>query len=146
MTEFEFNERGIPTRAKKFTLDVPRRREFPAPASGQRARGELEDMVDVLCRLWLIMLILGADVAGRCTTEWLATACSRMDGRPTTPGAVGQILRRWEQLDYAVIAAKPARFVGLTEKGMKLGIVETHRRDRLRRTNRPSHYQWPSTG
>ncbi len=144
MTEFEFNERGVPTRARKFTLDIPRRREFAPVATGRRARGELEDMVDVLCRTYLVSLLTGlGSVEFDCTVEWLAAQCTLMDGRPTSSGAVLAVLQRWEELDYAVMARDPARFVTLTEKGMRLGLTETHRRAR---TDRPAHYQWDAAG
>lgn len=139
--EYTFNERGIPTLAKRWDGTVPQFREFPELESGRRSRGQLEDMVDVLCKRWLVGGS-SQDEHHRCTAEALAAASMAHDGRPTSTGAVSAILRKWAELGYAEVEEKPMRFVGLTARGMELGLEELYRLERRRRTGR-THYQWP---
>lgn len=109
---------------------------IPKPAltsseSGRRRRGQLESMVDTLCKTWLVIgtaVLMPED----CTAEWLTERAAAMDGLETSSGAVAAILHRWERMGYAQIRKKPLRFIGFTAHGLEVGFEELRRRERRR--------------
>jgi hypothetical protein len=129
--EYTFNERGMPTLAKEWDGTIPTMRDFPIHDSGRRARGELEALCDILVKAWMVNP--SPNKPERCTAEWLAQQATEYDGRPTTSAATGRVLERWVSVGYAIMERKPIRFVSLTEDGVKLGLDELYRRERMGR-------------
>ena len=138
--EFNFNERGIPTLAKAWDGSIPAFKKFEKNESGRRARGQLEDMVDVLCKVWIVKGPDNDQFPDLCYATWLAKMATSIDGIHTSPGAIAGILQKWEKIGYATIGIKPSRFIGYTKTGMELGLDEIYRRGKFRKTR---HYQWP---
>jgi hypothetical protein len=126
MTEYTFDERGLPTLARSWDGTVPTVPPFPPNDSGRRARGELECICDMLCKRWMV------NAAGPmyCSAEWLAHEATKYDGRPTTSAATGRVLERWAAVGYAVMDRKPIRFVRLTAEGVEIGLSELYRREK----------------
>lgn len=129
MPEYTFDERGLPTLARSWDGTVPVVPAFPPAPSGRRARGELEAIVDMLCKRWMI------DATGPmyCSAEWLREEATKHDGRPTTSAAIGRILEKWVEVGYATMERKPIRFVNLTAEGIQLGLAELYRREKRKR-------------
>lgn len=129
MPEYTFDERGLPTLARAWDGTVPAVPEFPPNASNRRARGELEAIIDMLCKRWMV----NATGPMYCSAEWLSYEATKYDGRPTTSAAVGRILEKWENVGYAKTDRKPIRFVRLTPDGVQLGLAELYRREKRKR-------------
>lgn len=135
--QYKFTERGIPTLAEKWSGQIPPLREYPPTPSGRRARGQLDNMLDYICKCWLMGGTL-QDVPDLCTAEWLARAVTDIDGKPTSTGAIARTLHRWKALGYAIVEESPMRFVSLTEQGMRIGIEELERKAK----KKSKHYNW----
>lgn len=133
----------MPVRGVKWDGTIPELRKWEPTATGRRARGELEDMVDMLCKRWIMRdLLAGVE---DCTSEWLAKEATELDGRSTSTGGITGILRRWDELGYAIIEDGPTRFVSFTAKGMQVGLAEMARRAKVRARG-TTHYRWPDKG
>lgn len=135
--EYKFTESGIPTLAEQWRGEIPEILDFAPTASGRRARGQLENILDHVCKSWMMQSEVRAQ-ADQCTAEWLATAVTAIDGRATSTGACRRVLLRWRDLGYAIVEENPLRFVGLTEQGMKIGIDELERRSK----KKSRHFDW----
>lgn len=135
--EYKFTETGIPTLAERWAGELPELREFPPTASGRRARGELENLLDFVCKRWLMTGTV-QDKPELCTAEWLATAVEELDERPVSTGAVHRVLHRWRDLGYAIVDEHPLRFISLTQQGMEIGLDELERKAK----KKSKHYNW----
>ena len=132
--ELSFDERGLPTRGRPWDgRTLPELRRFEVTATGRRARGELDELVDHCVKA---ALITGDDLSA----AGLAGSVEHLDGVPTSAASVASVLRRWERIGYAEIDTHPMRLVDITKEGRKLGPSEMARR--YRRRNRASHYKW----
>lgn len=135
--EFKFTDKGIPTLAEQWRGEIPEIAEFSPTNSGYRARGQLSSILDHICKKWMT----GSAQQGypeQCTAEWLAKMVTELDGKTTSTGAVARVLRKWAELDYAMIEDLPLRFVGLSIQGMQLGVHELERRSK----KKSRHYDW----
>ncbi|WKW85511.1 DNA binding protein [Rhodococcus phage Reynauld] len=129
--------------AKAWDGTMPKFATFNEMPTGRRARGQLDDMVDVLCKMWMLTGTGGALMPEMCTSEWLTERTAAADGRETSPGAVAGILHRWRRIGYAIVRDKPLRFCGFTAAGLELGVEELNRQYRRRKLG-DKQYQWDS--
>lgn len=120
--QYTFDDRGLPTLKKAWDFNLPEIPTFPETPSGRRARGELEIMVDWICKRHVIDTGTGA------TCEVIAKEVTDLDGRPTAKQSVRDILHSWTEMEYAITGDNPNRFIAFTAKGMELGLDELHRR------------------
>lgn len=91
----------------------------------RRRRGQLEDNVEVVCRLWLKKLLPWELL----TTDVISMMVDAYD--PPSQGAIYSVLKRWADQNLATIGIKPMRFVGFSERVLDRGIaVEKHRQGR----------------
>lgn len=135
--EYKFTEKGIPTLAERWRGEIPEIVEFSPTASGRRARGQLGNLLDHICKKWMI----GSASEGypeQCSAEWLAKAVTALDGKPTSTGAVARVLNKWSKLQYAMVEEHPLRFVGLTIQGMELGVEELEQQSK----KKSRHFDW----
>lgn len=123
--EYTFNDNGMPTLAKPWDFNLPEIPTFET-AGGYRAKGELEILVDWVCKKHIIETGYGV------SCEQIARDVTELDGRPTGSKPVWDILKRWTFMDYAMTAQQPNRFVGFTARGMELGLAELHRLEKRR--------------
>lgn len=135
--EFKFTEKGIPTLAEQWRGEIPEILNFPPTESGRRARGQLGNLLDHICKSWL-MGGVSKGYPEMCTAEWLAKAVTELDGKPVSTGAIARVLHKWKEVDYAVVEEGPLRFVGLSAQGMKLGFDEIERRKK----KKSKHFDW----
>lgn len=91
-------------------------------AEGRRKRGELEDNVEVVCRLWL-MKCLPWELL---TTDAIALMVDAND--TPSQGAIYSVLTRWADHNWATIDRSPVRFVGFSDDALNLGLTELRRR------------------
>jgi hypothetical protein len=98
-------------------------RSFGPTATGRAARGELEMWVREVTNAFVVEEQFDPNWKELCTPPYIAKEISRTQGvvAPST-GAITSVLDRWTNIGYAVTAKKPIRFVGYTEKGIKLGL------------------------
>lgn len=89
---------------------------------GRRKRGELEDNVEVVCRLWQ-MKCLPWELL---TTDAIALMVDAND--QPSQGAVYSVLRRWADHNWAMVGRSPVRFVGFSDDAWQLGLTELRRR------------------
>lgn len=130
----------MPIRGVRWDGTVPELGKWEPTDTGRRRRGELEEIVDMLCKRWIVVDLMAG--TPECTSEWLAAEATKVDGKSTSTGGVTAILRRWANLGYAQVEDKPTRFVALTADGMARGRKELARRARVKAKG-TTHYQWP---
>lgn len=87
--------------------------------AGKRLRtsGQLEREVKEVCDLYTIGLM---PEVFQLTASKIAKAIDS-DNPPST-GAITNVLKRWDEVGFAVHATKPHRFDGYTPKGIELGV------------------------
>jgi hypothetical protein len=104
-------------------VDLPKER---------RKRGELDDNVEVVCRLWQAGKLPWGDLL---TTEAIALTIDASD--PPSQGAIYAVLTRWSEAGYCTIGTAPMRFVGFTSAVLEKGLSQTkhaHKREADRRS------------
>ena len=103
-------------------------RTFAPTPTGRAGKGELEQQVDAVCKVWAV------DAPGElCIPKWIASEIAQTYGiREPSVGAIGAVFDRWVELGYAECARKPVRFVAYTELGRELGLDGC--KERARRT------------
>lgn len=127
--EFTFDDRGLPTLAVEWDQKtVPQLKKYPPTASGRRARGQLENLVDYVVKE---QIVNRPDQVP--TNEYIAKRVAELDGVECSTGAVWKVLQNWERIGYAQLAIKPRRFHGFTEDGIKKGLPELYRQERRKR-------------
>ncbi len=121
---YGFDERGMPTLAKKWHGELPEIPTFEETDSGNRRRGELEILVDYVVKEWLS----DAETESSCSAEYIAQRCVELDGRPASVASVRRILQLWKEWNYAELFEKPNGFACFSEYGIETGLDEIHRR------------------
>jgi hypothetical protein len=104
-------------------------RTFAPTPTGRSGRGELEQQVDAVCKVWLI------DNPGvLCTPKYISVQIENDFGiRQPSVGAIGAVFDRWTELGYADCQRKPVRFVKFTDDGLKLGLEGCKERARRKK-------------
>lgn len=94
----------------------------------RRARGELEDNVELVCRLWVDGYLPQWPMMDMQTISILVDAQD-----PPSVGAVHAVLTRWAGSRMCTTAESPFRFVEFTPRVMLLGVAEIkklHKREK----------------
>jgi hypothetical protein len=106
--------------ASKLGATYPVETRHPV-AEDRRKRGELEDNVEVVCRLWLLKLLPWDQL----TTDVIALMVDA--GDTPSQGAVYSVLQRWATHNWATIEKGPVRFISFSEEAHNKGISELRR-------------------
>jgi hypothetical protein len=106
--------------AAKLGATYPVEEKSPV-GEGRRKRGELEDNVETVCRMWLMKLLPWEDL----TTDAIALMIDAND-RPSQ-GAIYAVLKRWAEHNWATIAMGPFRFVSFSDEVLYQGMTEVRR-------------------
>lgn len=99
-------------------------------ATDRRKRGELEDNVEVVCRLWLLRHLPWSSL----TTDAIALMVDAND--PPSQGAIYAVLMRWSDSNLAVIERSPLRFMLFSDEAWCDGVTAVrhkHKREADRR-------------
>lgn len=93
--------------------------KFSSTPTGRAARGELEQMVDRVCRDWAV-----DQEDFPCRVTYVADQIERREGikRPSE-GAINAVFERWQKIGYAIIERKPNRFVSYTDAAREHGLL-----------------------
>lgn len=100
-------------------------------ATERRRRGELEDNVEVVCRLWMLRHLPWANL----TTDAIALMVDAND--PPSQGAIYAVLTRWSDANLAIIQRSPLRFILFSDDAWFEGITairHSQRREADRRS------------
>ena len=131
------DEWGRPDYTEPWDWNVPEIPTFPETESGRRRKGELEALVDYVVKEWLVvdtdMEYFDVNNNQDCTAEYIAHRCTELDGRPTSSGAVWNILTMWVEMKYAETSTHPNRFLTLTSEGMAKGLKQIHEETKRRK-------------
>jgi hypothetical protein len=101
------------------TVPATIRRDYADTPSGRMAPGKLEDYVKEACDDWWANFPLSF-----CSPAWVCDWIldhKLVEKRPSE-GAVNSVFNRWEKIGFAVIARKPVRFQGYTQRGVELTL------------------------
>ena len=96
-------------------------RSYAPTSTGHAARGELEAWVKEVCDVWLVENLTAKQPP--CTPVYIQHEVGKTQGI-TEPsiGAVDAVLKRWTNINFAVILLKPTRFSKYTDFGIKYGL------------------------
>lgn len=95
-----------------------------AVAEGRRKRGELEDNVEVVCRLWLAKCLPWNQL----TTDAIALMIDANE--LPSQGAIYSVLMRWASHNWATVERGPVRFVSFSDDAYSYGLAELRRRSK----------------
>lgn len=93
-------------------------RIFAPTVSGRLGKGELESWVKEVTDVWAV------EKDRLCTVGYISNEIGRVKGiNPPSQGAIQNVLFRWKDLGFAHIeTARPMRFTGYTDDGIKFGL------------------------
>lgn len=93
-------------------------RSFEPTDSGRAGRGELEAWVREVTDIWAV------ERDALCTVGYISREIGRKRGiSPPSEGAIQNVLKRWKDLGFASVEmARPMRFTGYTEEGIRFGL------------------------
>lgn len=91
-------------------------RDFAPTESGRAARGQLEAQVREVTDVWV------SEPGDNCTPQYVKDQIIKLFGETKSTGAIDAVFRRWSDVGFATIAAKPTRFVGYTPAGIQQGL------------------------
>lgn len=93
-------------------------RPFVPTTTGRAGRGELEAWVRSVTDVWAV------EKDAVCSVGYISREIGRTKGiEPPSQGAIQNVLYRWKELGFATIeTARPMRFLGYTEEGIRFGL------------------------
>lgn len=111
-------------------------RNYEPTPTGRSARGELASLVRECVDQWVEM----ASEIFECTPKYVASWIERTkgDGKVQSAGAVSFVFKSWEDVGFAVLGQKPARFIRYTDEGLKLGYEAMKLRAKSEKKRRTS--------
>ena len=107
-----------------------------APPKVVRASGRLEDLVREICDS-IVLGGIDADPDVMWTPHRIANLIKERypdSGGKPSPGAITEVLQRWEEARFAEVSRGPLRFEGYTLDGRTKGLtaLKAERRERLK--------------